>query len=132
MLCAIRAFKQNNPGWTDVKVIIIDEAYTELSLLREQFPCATVIHCHFHVIDYLNREVSKKNYGFSSFEKMHIKNILAMMVRTATESEFDDYLAALQQLCTGKPSFYGLFYGELAQLQGFVVHVCAWKHSSSR
>ncbi|RAW20130.1 hypothetical protein PC110_g23428, partial [Phytophthora cactorum] len=64
MLCAIRAFKQNNPGWTDVKVIEIDKDFTELALLREEFPCATVILCHFHVVDYLKREVSKKDYGF--------------------------------------------------------------------
>ncbi|KAG3125818.1 hypothetical protein PI126_g22599 [Phytophthora idaei] len=109
MLCAIRAFKQNNPGWTDVKVIVIDKDFTELALLREEFPCATVILCHFHVIDYLKREVSKKDYGFSGFEKMHIKNILTMLVRTEKESRFDDYLSALRKLSVGKPLFMDYF-----------------------
>ncbi|ETO59456.1 hypothetical protein F444_22194, partial [Phytophthora nicotianae P1976] len=81
MLYAVRAFKQNNPAWVDVKVIVIDKDFVELGLLCEEFPCATIILCHFHVIDYLKREVSKKDYGFSAFEKMHIKNILTMMVR---------------------------------------------------
>ncbi|KAG4061601.1 hypothetical protein PC123_g3521 [Phytophthora cactorum] len=58
---------------------------TELALLHEEFPCATVILCHFHVIDYLKREVSKKDYGFSAFEKMHIKNILTMLITNVGE-----------------------------------------------
>ncbi|ETN09081.1 hypothetical protein PPTG_11130 [Phytophthora nicotianae INRA-310] len=73
--------------------------FTELALLRDEFPCATIILCHFHVIDYLQREVSKKDYGFSSFEKMHVKNTLTLMVRAENESLFDDYLSALRKLC---------------------------------
>ncbi|ETI46894.1 hypothetical protein F443_08787 [Phytophthora nicotianae P1569] len=73
--------------------------FTELALLRDEFPCATIILCHFHVIDYLQREVSKKDYEFSSFEKMHVKNTLTLMVRAENESLFDDYLSALRKLC---------------------------------
>ncbi|GMF26176.1 unnamed protein product [Phytophthora fragariaefolia] len=101
MECAVRAFKQNNTAWKDVKVIVIDKDFTELALLRDEFPCATIILCHFHVIDYLKREVSKKSYGFSAFEKMHVKNILTMMVRTNSEGIFTDYLSALTKLCIG-------------------------------
>ncbi|ETP51427.1 hypothetical protein F442_03438 [Phytophthora nicotianae P10297] len=109
MLFAVRAFKQNNPARVDVKVIVIDKDFTELGLLREEFPCATIILCHFHVIDYLKREVSKKNYGFSAFEKMHIKYILVMMVHAENESLFDGYLSALTKMCAGKPLFMDYF-----------------------
>ncbi|ETI53615.1 hypothetical protein F443_03470, partial [Phytophthora nicotianae P1569] len=109
MLFAVRVFKQNNPARVDVKVIVIDKDFTELGLLREEFPCATIILCHFHVIDYLKREVSKKNYGFSAFEKMHIKYILVMMVHAENESLFDGYLSALTKMCAGKPLFMDYF-----------------------
>ncbi|ETM99227.1 hypothetical protein PPTG_24455 [Phytophthora nicotianae INRA-310] len=82
MLYAVRAFKQNNPAWVDVKVIVIDKDFIELGLLCEEFPCATIILCHFHVIDYLKRE---------------------------NESLFDEYLSALTKLCAGKPLFMDYF-----------------------
>ncbi|ETP00499.1 hypothetical protein F441_22098 [Phytophthora nicotianae CJ01A1] len=82
MLYAVRAFKQNNPAWVDVKVIVIDKDFVELGLLCEEFPCATIILCHFHVIDYLKRE---------------------------NESLFDEYLSALTKLCAGKPLFMDYF-----------------------
>ncbi|KAG4234886.1 hypothetical protein PC116_g16947 [Phytophthora cactorum] len=88
MLCAIRAFKQNNPGWTDVKVIEIDKDFTELALLPRS---------------------EQERLRISAFEKMHIKYILTMLVRTEKESGFDDYLSALQKLCVGKPSFMDYF-----------------------
>ncbi|KAG3144098.1 hypothetical protein PC128_g24464 [Phytophthora cactorum] len=109
MLRAVRAFKQNNPAWTDVKVVVIDKCFTELKLLQEEFPCASVILCHFHVIDYLKREVSKKNYGFSAFEKMHIKSIMMVVVRAEYESLFESYVSALKKLRAGKPPFLDYF-----------------------
>ncbi|KAG3133601.1 hypothetical protein PI126_g19099 [Phytophthora idaei] len=109
MLRAVRAFKHNSPAWTDVKVIVIDKDFTELKLLQEEFPCVSVILFHFHVIDYLKREVCKKGCGFSAFEKMHIKIILTMMVRAEYESLFESYVSALKKLCAGKPPFLDYF-----------------------
>lgn len=109
MECAVSAFKTNNPSWREVKVIIIDKDFTELALLHDEFPDATVILCHFHVIDYLNREVSKRNYGFTSFEKTHVKNLMTMMVRAVTESSFDHYVSAMKKLCKSRPAFMDYF-----------------------
>ncbi|GMF32396.1 unnamed protein product [Phytophthora fragariaefolia] len=64
MECAVRAFKQNNAAWKDVKVIVIDKDFTELALLRDEFPCATIILCHFHIIDYLKRESAENQYNY--------------------------------------------------------------------
>ncbi|KAE9316944.1 hypothetical protein PR003_g18601 [Phytophthora rubi] len=102
---AVSAFKRNNKSWRDVKVIDIDKDFTELVTLEAEFPEASVILCHFHVIDYLKREVSKREYGFSSFEKLHLKNFLTMMVRASSERQFNHYLAALKELCSGKHVF---------------------------
>ncbi|ETP39613.1 hypothetical protein F442_12926 [Phytophthora nicotianae P10297] len=96
MKSAITAFKRNNGNWSDVKVIVIDKYFTELSTLESEFPEATVILCRFHVIDYLKREVGKRDYGFTGFEKLHIRNFLTCVVRTSRESEFNHYLEALE------------------------------------
>ncbi|ETI51615.1 hypothetical protein F443_05080 [Phytophthora nicotianae P1569] len=92
MKCALKAFKENNTAWRDVKVVIVDKDFTEIDVLAEELPDANVILCHFHVIDYLHRETSKRIYGFTSFEKPHVKNLITLMVRTNDEREFDHYL----------------------------------------
>ncbi|ETL83042.1 hypothetical protein L917_16932 [Phytophthora nicotianae] len=105
MINAVSAFKQNNPSWNEIKVIVVDKDFTEISTLDDEYPEATVILCHFHVIDYLKREVSKREYGFSSFEKLHLKKFLTMMVRASTEDSFSHYLDALKELCQSRMAF---------------------------
>lgn len=96
---AVHSFKKNNPSWSKIRVFGIDKQFTELALLQEEFPCATVILCHFHVIDYLSRQVSKVEFGFDSFTKMHLKNLFPVMVRADNSAEFDRCVTALRKLC---------------------------------
>ncbi|OWZ19768.1 hypothetical protein PHMEG_0005925 [Phytophthora megakarya] len=59
MASAFRAFKKNNLTWKYIKVEVLDKYFTEILLLKRQLPHATIILCHFHVIDYPKRDVSK-------------------------------------------------------------------------
>ncbi|KAG4224276.1 hypothetical protein PC116_g27270 [Phytophthora cactorum] len=102
---AISAFKRSSKSWNDIKVIIIDEDFTELSTIEVEFPEASIILCHFHVIDYLKREISRREYGFTSYERLHLKTFITMMVRATTETLFDYYLNALKELCRGQQAF---------------------------
>ena len=52
------AFKACNPSYSKTKVIVIDKDFTELSILNEEFPDATVLFCQFHVIKHLYKVVS--------------------------------------------------------------------------
>ncbi|RAW38326.1 hypothetical protein PC110_g5437 [Phytophthora cactorum] len=81
---AISAFQRNNEAWSVINVIAIDKDFTELSTLEDEFPEASLILCQFHVIDYLKRETAKREYGFTRFEKMHIRNVLTMMALATT------------------------------------------------
>lgn len=67
MKAATAAFKENNAAWPNVGGFVIDKDVKELALLQDEFPGAAVILCHFHVIDYLQREVAKVKYRFDSF-----------------------------------------------------------------
>lgn len=46
----VKAFKASNSCYLKTKVIIIDKDFTELAILREKFPGASVLFCQFHVI----------------------------------------------------------------------------------
>ncbi|ETP55087.1 hypothetical protein F442_00318 [Phytophthora nicotianae P10297] len=127
MKCALKAFKENNTAWRDVKVVIVDKDFTEIDVLAEELPDANVILCHFHVVDYLHRETSKRIYGFTSFEKPHVKNLITLMVRTNDEREFDHYLQGIQALCKEKPAFYDYLTSNWLNCKSCGVHCCVEK-----
>ncbi|ETI54652.1 hypothetical protein F442_02536 [Phytophthora nicotianae P10297] len=56
---ACQQFKEGCPSFGSVAVIMIDKDFTELSVLEEEFPGARILLCHFHVVKYLQEEVSK-------------------------------------------------------------------------
>ncbi|OWY90954.1 hypothetical protein PHMEG_00031261, partial [Phytophthora megakarya] len=57
---ACEQFKEGYSSYASVSVIIIDKDFTEHSVLEEQFPGARGLLCHFHVVMYLQEEVSKE------------------------------------------------------------------------
>ena len=53
----LQSFKENNPAWTSLRVIIIDKDFTEWAVLKEEFPDATVLFCQWHVIKTMFKKV---------------------------------------------------------------------------
>lgn len=71
---ACEQFKEGCPSFDSVAVIIIDKDFTELAVLKEQFPKARVLLCHFHVVKYLQEEVAKERFNFGSWTKNEMKD----------------------------------------------------------
>ena len=46
----VQAFKNFNPCYENNKVIVIDKDFTEIVVLKDEFPTATILFCQFHVI----------------------------------------------------------------------------------
>ena len=53
----VKAFKDCNPSYSKIKVIVIDKDFTEIAVLKSELPDATVLLCQFHVIKYLYKMV---------------------------------------------------------------------------
>ena len=53
----MQSFKECNPTWSMVSVIIIDKDFTEWEILKVEFPNATILFCQFHVIKCLFKKV---------------------------------------------------------------------------
>lgn len=90
--------KINNECWKEIQVPIIDKVFTELSTLEADFPETSIILCHFHVIDYLKREICKRDYGCTGFENLLLKTFITMMARATADEIFDHFLIALKEL----------------------------------
>lgn len=69
-------------------MFVIDKDFKELDVLREQFPSASVILCHFYVIDHLRQGIAKGEYHLNPFQKVHMRNFVVRMVRASTADEF--------------------------------------------
>lgn len=94
MRSATAPLQDNNPSLMKVRVLVVDKGYTEVAFLQECFPSATVTVCQFHVIDYLNREISKRKYQLNDVQAKHMKSILRLLVYALDESEFNQLLDA--------------------------------------
>ncbi|DAZ95022.1 TPA: hypothetical protein N0F65_003648, partial [Lagenidium giganteum] len=59
MTDVVKSFKENNPTWKDVRVIVINKDAAERSVFRNEFPDAQVIICQYHASAYLEKKVNE-------------------------------------------------------------------------
>ncbi|ETL25256.1 hypothetical protein L916_20871 [Phytophthora nicotianae] len=93
---AIEAFKLSNPSWEQIRVIVIDRAMGELSLLETHFPHVKVILRHFHLKKYIRSEMKKSKYGGpSSFDMYQVEDAVDMLRTAPTIEDYTKYLKYL-------------------------------------
>ncbi|KAE9186955.1 hypothetical protein PF005_g20638 [Phytophthora fragariae] len=67
---AVTSFKSVNATWENVRAIIVDKDFGEISLVLTQFPGARILLCVFHVVKYLRGEMAKREYGAKRWRMM--------------------------------------------------------------
>lgn len=86
---AILAFKKGNPSWDEIRVFMIDKDFSEVSLLRQAFPRATVLLCWFHVKKYLRAEMAKSEYGGRyTYDMEKVEDSVDMMIRADSMASY--------------------------------------------
>ncbi|KAE9330570.1 hypothetical protein PR003_g15283 [Phytophthora rubi] len=60
----LQEFKEANPAWEKLRVIVTDKDFSEKDVLAEAFPNARQLLCQFHVIDYLRKQVALPELTF--------------------------------------------------------------------
>ena len=101
----VKAFKSCNPSHNKVKVIIIDEDFTELAVLREEMPSATILFCQFHVIQNFYKVVS--NFKVPKENRNDLWKVLHDIVYSKSEEEFRNLRAEI--CCLGNQDFEKYF-----------------------
>ncbi|RLN55055.1 hypothetical protein BBJ28_00004331 [Nothophytophthora sp. Chile5] len=84
---AVQHFKEQNPAWVNIKVIVTDKDFSEKDVLAEEFPDARQILCQFHVIDLLRRKAGnlcKRGAG----DKKSIQHALQLMMNFRSAEEY--------------------------------------------
>ncbi|KAE9209874.1 hypothetical protein PF005_g11660 [Phytophthora fragariae] len=53
----LKEFKESNPAWVNIRVVVTDKDFNEKDVLADAFPDARQLIRQFHVIDYLRKQV---------------------------------------------------------------------------
>ncbi|GMF35331.1 unnamed protein product [Phytophthora fragariaefolia] len=87
-LDALEEFKSNNPAWSKRKCVLVDKAFTEMSVLKTAFPGVTVLLCQFHVLKYLREEIAGSVYCFNAWEKYQLRGVMSLLAYANMEAEY--------------------------------------------
>ncbi|XP_022103351.1 zinc finger SWIM domain-containing protein 1-like isoform X2 [Acanthaster planci] len=88
-------FKEHNPEWSDLQIIMVDKDVTERRVLREEFPAASVQMCLSHVLRRFEQDASKQRLGLQKEEEAFC---LKLMRRLAGSKSEEVYMENYQQL----------------------------------
>ena len=91
----IRLFKEVNPAWQRVGVIITDKDFTERSVFSEEFSGSTLQLCLFHVLKSFRREITCDKFGLRPGEQDYVLELLTKLVYSSSEEECKNHYAEL-------------------------------------
>ena len=117
LVAIIQAFKQCHPSYPNTKVFKIDKDFTEMAILKEEFPNATILFCQFHIIKCFYKAVS--DHEVPKERRNALQNVLHDIVHSEHMDDYVDYLAEVVRL--GNPSLRSIFL-----TTGIVVHICGF------
>ena len=102
----VQAFKNSNPCYGNTKVIVIDKDFTEIAVLKDEIPTATILFCQFHVIKCFYKAVSDAEVPKE--QRDSLRKVLHDIVYSESMDDYEDYLAEI--VCLGNPSFEKYFF----------------------
>ncbi|RLN50961.1 hypothetical protein BBJ28_00009515, partial [Nothophytophthora sp. Chile5] len=76
----VEVFKKNNPTWTQIQALVSDKAFHEKAVLQTAFPQARQLLCHFHVQEWLFKQVGRLATGTTD-EKDILKSSMTALMR---------------------------------------------------
>lgn len=66
----ITVFKNNNPNWMSVHVLMGDKDLTQRGVLAQEFPSANLLICLFHTFRSFRREITTERMGITSGQRV--------------------------------------------------------------
>ncbi|POM79893.1 Hypothetical protein PHPALM_2336 [Phytophthora palmivora] len=89
----VEIFKENNPDWTKVQVVMSDKAVHEKDVLHEMLPQARQLLCQWHVITWLKKQTAR----LAKPVKKEVKALMRLLVYAESRQEYDDAKGAMLQ-----------------------------------
>ncbi|RLN96381.1 hypothetical protein BBJ28_00003179 [Nothophytophthora sp. Chile5] len=86
---AILQFKKCNPAFSKVQWFVVDKDFTEIAVLKSEFPCARVLLCQFHAVKYLTGKVACGDYEFTPLQRDRLKTACTKIVFSSDDDQYD-------------------------------------------
>lgn len=86
----VQAFNQYNPLWENVKTIMLDKDFVKRSVMRDEFPKASLVICLFCVLRTLRCEVTCDRMGLRPLQRDLCLEILQKIVYSHSSQEYED------------------------------------------
>ena len=83
-------FKERNPNWSSVRVIMTDKDLNEREVLARNFPDSDLQICLFHTFRTFRREISMDKFGISAGQRNLSLELLQQMAYSTSEEKYMD------------------------------------------
>lgn len=91
-----RIFKEENPAWEKVRVIMTDKDMTERHVFASQFPNAQMLICLYHTFRSFRREITTEKMGITSGQRSLYLELLQQMAYATNEDKYDEIYTRLK------------------------------------
>ena len=92
MTKALEFFKQVNPRWKDVQVVVVDKDMKEVNVVKTLFPRAQILLCHFHVVAYWSKKLRKKEFPQMKKPQLdRLEDLMSKCVYAETRCEYEEW-----------------------------------------
>ena len=81
-------FKEQNPAWESVRVLMTDKDITEREVLAGSFPGAELLICLYHTFRSFRREISSEKMGITSGQRNMCLESLQQMAYAPSEQKY--------------------------------------------
>ena len=83
-------FKEMNPAWRSVRVLMADKDITEREVLAGSFPHAELLICLYHTFRSFRREISSEKMGITSGQRNMCLEMLQQMAYAPSEQKYTE------------------------------------------
>ena len=83
----LQCFKENNPKFSSIQVVIIDKDFAEWKMLKEELPNAVVLFCQWHVIKAMFKQLT--DCGVEKFKRDDARNAIRCLVHTKNQDDYE-------------------------------------------
>jgi zinc finger SWIM domain-containing protein 3 len=86
----INIFKNNNPNWMSIRVLMGDKDLTQRDVLAQAFPSANLLICLFHTFRSFRREITAERMGITSGQRVMCLEILQQLAYSTSEIKYQE------------------------------------------
>ena len=92
-------FKELNPKWSEIRVIMADKDIKEREVIKDRLPNASLLICLFHTLRTFRRQVTCDKMGITAGQRVMCLELIQKLAYSSTEDNYKKLHNDLQTNC---------------------------------